>query len=109
MTPYPWQQAQYNALVRRWNDFAHRSFPEGWAGTVVDGIELVLFESDMYGLLSKYIDQRKFTPGGVELLRRHQEDLRRILPSLSGEALDYFKAWDELVATSLRLIDDHGG
>ncbi|MCP4249968.1 MAG: hypothetical protein GY778_23245 [bacterium] len=104
---YPEQQADNDWLVDRWSHFEQRAFPSGWGGAEVDGICLVMLDADMAAMVSSYVERRRqFRPGGIENLRRLHDDLRRVLPSLTGEAADYFAEWDDLVATTLRLLDD---
>ena len=103
---YPKQQAEYDWLVERWSHFRERPFPHGWGGAEVAGVCLVSLDSAMAGLVSSYVERRrKFRPGGIDLLRRLHNDPRRVLPSLTDEAADYFTEWDGLVATTLRLLE----
>jgi len=104
---YPEQQAEYDWLVVRWRNFRERSFPEGWAGVEVAGITLALLDADLAASVSSYVERRRrWHPRGVEGLRRLHDDLRLVLPSLTGEAADYFTEWDGLVATTLRLLEE---
>lgn len=103
----PEQQAEYDWLVERWRHFKQRPFPRGWGGVEVAGICLVMLDADMAGLVTSYVERRRrFRPGGIDYLRRLQGDLRCVLPSLTGEAADYFAEWDGLVATTLHLLED---
>ena len=104
---YPEQQAEYDWLVGRWSRFEERPFPGGWAGVEVEGITLALLGADLAAAVSSYVERRRqWHPRGIESLRRLHDDLRRVLPWLTGEAADYFAEWDDLVATTLRLLDD---
>ncbi|NOX60174.1 MAG: hypothetical protein GXP29_15125 [Planctomycetes bacterium] len=103
---YTEEQFEYDMLLKRWRGFEQRSFPAGWGGVEVAGICLVMLDADMAGLVSSYVERRRpFRLGGIDYLRQLHEKLRSVLPSLTGDAADYFAEWDGLVATTLYLLE----
>lgn len=100
---YPREQIEYDRFLRKWRDHECRGFPSGWAGEVVAGVELVLFDPDLNGLLNKYAEKRHLSEGAVRVLQEHADDLSRVLPHLSGDAATYFSEKHELATAVLRM------
>lgn len=103
---YTEEQFEYDMFLKRWRGFEQRSFPAGWGGVEVAGVCLVMLDADMAGLVNSYVERRRqFRPGGIDYLRQLHEKLHSVLPSLTGDAADYFAEWDGLIATALYLLE----
>ena len=78
-------------------------FPAGYRGQEVGGIDLVLLDADVVGLVSSYLAHNGFTESQRLVLEGCVSDADRVLSGLSGEAQLYFGRVREL-ALSVRLV-----
>jgi hypothetical protein len=97
------EQFLYNDLVRLWESHKERRFPCG--GATVEGVFLVTFDEDLFVLVGAFVRHRKLKLRNLRLLSELQNDLRRVLPALTGEAAEHFRGWEELVSRTLLLAE----
>ncbi len=106
---YPEQQFLYDDLLVRWNKHFHRSSPRGLGGREVAGVCLVMLDAGLFELVDAFLKHRELAPRAINVLRQLHEDVRRVLPSLSGESAEYFEEWEEIASGTLRLADPREG
>ena len=94
-------------LRRRWQAFLNHPFPEGMAGLEVDGICVTTVDSFAAGCISTLFSSGSLDLERVIVLESCLTDLHRVLPSLSGEAADYFSELASLARLALREVK-HG-
>ena len=75
-------------VVRQsWEAHQAMSFPAGMGGTEVNGIDLVMLDADIAGLVISHLGH---APVDRRLLAQLVADAGSVLPALSGEAAEYF-------------------
>jgi hypothetical protein len=72
----------------------------------VEGIDLIILDSNTAGILSQLF-QNTVPVDALTIYKLHklQDDLGRILASLSSECLEYFEEIDEIVLEGLEKLD----
>ena len=93
--------------------FFNKKFPNGVAGTEINGIELVLLDSYCAGHVGKvlgYIGQRKkgnLTPEEYSQLCELREDLNLVLPELNGISKEHFQLLHQVVALTIQFVEQN--
>lgn len=77
-------------IVKLYNELLTTSFPDR-RGDEVMGIDLVLIDSDIAGLISKYIGSRgELSTADSKILNHCYSDLKKIVKELSDSDRQYF-------------------
>jgi hypothetical protein len=91
------------ALSRRWEQLRRTRFPSGCAGTNIDGVELVLIDADIAMLIQSALTRAPLRPSAADTLARLADELRPVLPQLSGDATPYFTELVSLAEVAVSL------
>lgn len=106
---YPETQAEYDWLVERWFQHRLRPFPCGVAAEEVAGVCLVQLDFAIAGFVESYVGRRqRLGAGGIKVLHLLHNDVRLVLPHLTGDAADYFAELEEMLSTILWLHEVEG-
>ena len=73
-----------------WNTHYFRRFPRECAGTEVDGVCLTSSDTFLAGCISCFVETGTLDPERTGVVARVCADLERVIPSLGGEAHEYF-------------------
>jgi hypothetical protein len=86
-----------------WREHQQASYPDGYRGVDVGGVELVLLDADIAGCVSTFLgDQRRLDPQRIAILGRCYRDALRVTQELEGEARDYFGRLEHLAGAVLK-------
>jgi len=88
-------------LQTRWHQFAARPFPPGVAGTEIDGIDLAQVDTFAAGCISTHLQAASLDPASRKILAECARELDRALPTLTGQAREYFEELAALTAAVL--------
>ncbi|MFG2874609.1 hypothetical protein ACGFYU_06300 [Streptomyces sp. NPDC048337] len=73
-----------DGLARLWGDHLRALFPDGWRGVGFDGVDLVLLDAGVAGLVQSEL-RRGLDDSGVAILRACIADLDKIVPLINEE------------------------
>ena len=90
-----------DTLTARWAQWRERPFPEGWAGTEVNGVCLVELDTFAAGCITTGVHGNTIERKQISILRTCARDIEKVLPDLSGEAFSYFSELAGLVGAVL--------
>jgi hypothetical protein len=93
-------------ILELWQQHSTATFPKGYGGKDVNGINLPLLEAEIAGLIRVYITSGKLDPRRELLLRGRLIDLNTIVLLLDNEALIYFSRLNKLANL---MLDEVGG
>ncbi|MFF3446644.1 hypothetical protein ACFYXJ_05815 [Streptomyces sp. NPDC002667] len=71
-------------LVRLWEDHLHAPFPDGFRGVEFDGVDLVLLDADVAGLVRREL-KGGLDDAGIACLWGCIADLDKIVPQINEE------------------------
>jgi hypothetical protein len=93
-------------LRQLFNKFLSTPFPDV-RGEVIRGIELVMLDSTVAGLLMTYFSSRGYiTDGNLKMLRECYEDLEIVHKELSGANRQYFATLQNITAQVIANADN---
>jgi hypothetical protein len=72
-------------LARLWEEHMSAPFPAGWRGTDVAGVDLVLADADVAGLVRTELDGGGIDDAGIAALWARAADLDKIVPLIDEE------------------------
>ncbi|MEU6799620.1 hypothetical protein [Streptomyces neyagawaensis] len=72
-------------LARLWAEHLRAPFPAGWRGADVAGVDLVLVDSDVAGLVRTELDDGGLDGGDIAALWARAADLDKIVPLIYEE------------------------
>jgi hypothetical protein len=100
-----------NRSIRKvWQDFLSRPFPDGCAGTEVEGIELSALDSFTAGCIDTFVaNDGQLDAERLLILKKNAEDLELVIPKLEGDAIDYFEQLQLVSNEVLRVVSKRGG
>jgi hypothetical protein len=93
-------------ILELWQQHSAATFPKGYGGKDVNGINLPLLEAEIAGFIRVYITSGKLDPRRELLLRGRLIDLNTIVLLLDNEALIYFSRLNKLANL---MLDEVGG
>jgi hypothetical protein len=96
-----------NDLGKRWKIFEKLPFPPSCAGKEFDGVCLATVDTFAAGCISYFIDTGHLDAQRKKALDSCAADLAKALPSLQGEAKEYFTELACLVDTILSRQRNH--
>ena len=89
-------------LTTLWDEHLKAEFPSDCLGQEIQGVELVLLDTDVAGCISTYLGSKgKLDAQGLAILRSCYRDLAVVLPLLQPEAAAYFQRIDQMVSCVL--------
>jgi hypothetical protein len=91
--PAPVVMVDKNAVLALWREHLEARFPDGWAGSEVDGVDLVMLDADAAGCIGAFVASRgaRLDEPRIRVLRRCLGELQWVVDSLDGEARLYFE------------------
>ena len=93
-------------ITELWQEHSASSFPKGYGGKEIKGIDLSLLDAEIAGCIHRYVhnsgelDQRQ-----VEILRKSLTDLNTIVLLLNSEELMYFNRLRNLAILVLQEVN----
>ena len=93
-------------ILELWQEHSASSFPKGYGGKEINGIDLSLLDAESAGCIHMYVhnsgelDQRH-----VEILRKSLTDLNTIVLLLNSEELMYFNRLRNLAILVLQEVN----
>ena len=92
-------------LRQKWQAFLYRAFPSGYGGVEVNNVCVTSVDTFAAGCFDTYVKHGRLDPERIRILRECHNDLLRALPSLTGEAKDYFSELASLADEVLRQLN----
>ena len=78
-------------ILKLWQEHSASSFPKGYGGKGINGIELALLDAEIAGCIHMYVhNSSELDQRHVEILRKSLTDLNTIVLLLNSEELIYF-------------------
>jgi hypothetical protein len=97
-------------IQKIWRNFAMRPFPDGCAGVKVQGIELASLDTFAAGCIDTFVSNNGcLDRDRISILKRCAEEIKVVVPTLQGEAMDYFEQLQFLSQEVLRVASKTDG
>ena len=77
-------------IIELWRQHSSATFPKGYSGKKLNGIDLSLLDAEIAGCIHIYINQGSLEYRHLESLSNHLIDLNTIVLLLNSEELIYF-------------------
>lgn len=99
-------------LEKTWRDFSAKPFPEGCTGVDIDGIDPVELDTFAAGCIQTFVGENGHLDAErTSILKKCANELDAIVPTLEGEALDYFSELQllsyEVLRVASRSLGEH--
>ena len=99
-----------NNIQKIWREFASRPFPEGCAGIEVQGIELASLDTFAAGCIDTFVSNNGcLDRERISILKQCAAEIEVVVPTLQGEAMDYFEQLQLLSQEVLRVVSKTNG
>ena len=99
-----------NNIQKIWRDFAVRPFPDGCAGVKVEGIELTSLDTFAAACIDNFVSNNgSLDRERISILKQCAEEIEVVVPTLQGDAMDYFEQLHLLSQEVLRVVSKTNG
>ena len=93
-------------ILELWQEHSASSFPKGYGGKEINGIDLSLLDAEIAGCIHMYMHSgEKLEFQRIKMLRERLIDLNKILLLLNSEELMYFNRLRELANLVLQEVE----
>lgn len=92
-------------LRRLWREHEDAPYPDGYRGVEVAGVELVMLDADIAGLVSQCLGGARLDPEGTAILKSCYGDVVAVTRELKGPAGAYFERLRRMAAIVLEATD----
>jgi len=88
----------------------HKKFPPGLAGEEIEGVELVLLDSDTVGIIGRFLG-RKHNLGKLDdkwhlILKQLKEESELIHGKIPTHGIEYFQEVHQLICLTLDYLEE---
>jgi hypothetical protein len=81
---------QFAGFSELWHDHQRDRFPTGCAGKEIFGVDLVMLDADVAGLVSHVVGGTELSVDQRRILTKIREELEFVVPNLPRHAQPYF-------------------
>jgi len=93
-------------ILELWPEHSASSFPQGYVGKVINGIDLPLLDAEIAGCIHTYVhNSGELDHRHIEILRKSLTDLNTIVLLLNSEELMYFNRLRNLAILVLQEVN----
>lgn len=98
------QESLHEQINSLWHEHYKLPFPEGLGGREVNGIDLVLLDSDIAGCVSTFIDRGDLDTWRAAVLGLCYRDCSFVCSVINNDAAEYFRRLESMAGLVLRLV-----
>ena len=88
-------------LEQMWREHRATGFPAGAREQLVDGVDLAAVDAEVTQCVGTYLERHNLDAASCRRLSRCVEQLERVLPTLRGETLEYFRRTEAMAGMLL--------
>ena len=93
-------------ILELWQEHSASSFPKGYGGKEINGIDLSLLDAEIAGCIHRYVhNSGELDHRHIEILRKSLTDLNTIVLLLNSEELMYFNRLRNLAILVLQEVN----